>query len=69
MLMRKSFRRRSWDPRDLREQPDLFRPMPQRPVWGMLPKEIRQKALQLLARLMNTAHDRNGAAAKEVSDE
>ena len=61
--MRKMFRCPLW------EQPDLFRPMPSRPNWVMLSKEIRQKVLQLLARLLKTAHEQNGAAVKEVGDE
>jgi hypothetical protein len=63
MLMRKTIRRSPY------EQLDLFRPPPQRPTWMTLPKEIQQKVLQLLARLMSMAHSRSGAAAKEVGDE
>jgi hypothetical protein len=65
--MRKTLRRFLW------EQPELFRPTPQRPIWRTLPSEVRQKTLQLLARLLRTAHgqdhNRSGAAAKEVGDE
>lgn len=61
--MRKTSRRSPY------EQLDLFRPTPQRPTWTTLPKEIQQKVLQLLARLMSMAHTRSGAAAKEVGDE
>jgi hypothetical protein len=71
MLMRKTLRRSLWD------QPELFRTTPQRPTWRVFPSEVRQRALQLLARLMRTAHnhdqdnahDRSGAVAKEVGDE
>jgi hypothetical protein len=67
MLMRKTFRRSLW------EQPELFRATPQRPIWRTLPSEVRQKTLQLLARLMRTAdaqdQDRSDAVAKEVADE
>jgi hypothetical protein len=62
--------------RSLWEQPELFRSMPQRPTWRSLPDEVRQKTLQLLARLLRTAHaqihNRSGAvaaAAKEVDNE
>jgi hypothetical protein len=65
--MRKTIRRPLW------EQPDLFRPTPQRPTWRTLPNEVRQKILQLLARLTRKAHNRSdaqrGVAAKEVGDE
>ena len=55
--------------RSAHEQLDLFRPTPQRPSWRTLPKEIQQRIVQLLARLMSMAHSRSGAAAKEVGDE
>jgi hypothetical protein len=63
MLMRKPLRRPLW------EQFDLFRPLPPRPTWRTLPKEIRQKVLRLLARLLGTAHSQSAVAAKEVNDE
>jgi hypothetical protein len=63
MLMSKTIRRSA------HEQLDLFRPTPQRPSWKTLPKEIQQRIVQLLARLINLAHTRSGAAAKEVGDE
>jgi hypothetical protein len=65
--MRKTLRRSLW------EQPELFRATPQRPIWRTFPSEVRQKTLQLLARLLRTGHgqdqDRSGAAVKEVGDE
>jgi hypothetical protein len=65
MLMRKKCRRRmnAWD---------LFRPLPQQPVWSNLPVEVRQKATRLLARLLlgTPPTCRRGAAVgKEVGDE
>jgi len=51
---------------------DLFRPMPQQPVWSNLPVEVRQKATRLLARLLlgTPPTCRRGAAVgKEVDDE
>jgi len=61
--MRKTFRRPLW------EQLNLFRSAPPRPAWRTLPKEARQKALPLLARLLRTAHNQSAVAAKEVGDE
>jgi hypothetical protein len=63
MLMRKTIRHPLW------EQPELFQPTPQRPTWKNLPKEVCQKALQLLAQLVRPVHDPDGAAGKEVGDE
>jgi hypothetical protein len=64
MLMRKKCHRRAvlWD---------LFRPIPQQPIWSNLPVEVRQKATRLLARLLRELQTRRGNAAheKEVNDE
>jgi hypothetical protein len=63
MLMRKTIRRPLW------EQPELFQSTPLRPTWENLPKEVRQKVLQLLAQLVRSAHNPSGTAGKEVGDE
>jgi hypothetical protein len=65
MLMRKKCRRRVivWD---------LFRPLPEQPVWSNLPVEVRQKATRLLARLLLSTPPtgrRDAAVGKEVGDE
>jgi len=65
MLMRKKCRRHAvlWD---------LFRPLPQQPVWSKLPVEVRQKATRLMARLLLEAqatHRHGAAVGKEVGDE
>jgi len=53
------------------DQLNLFHPVPRMPQWTLLPPEVRQKALSLLARLLR--HHRRqllgGGFEEEVRDE
>jgi hypothetical protein len=53
------------------EQPDLFRPRPERPCWRPPPAEVRQQVLGELARLFRNPHVRSALRVNrvEVHDE
>jgi hypothetical protein len=53
------------------EQPELFRPRPERPCWRTLPAEVRQQVLIELARLFRNHHVRSARRVNsvEVRDE
>jgi hypothetical protein len=53
-------------------QPTLFRPLPSRPLFQTLPREIQAKTIRLLARLLREQIDHRVVAAgseREARDE
>ena len=65
MLMRKTRGRYQTQPWD------LFHPLPQTPTWEELPRPLKRRLTELLARLLQQQHDPKAPAAgnKEVDHE